>query len=167
MRLVSIFIIFLLVSCNVSRQRSTSVQSLETSDLKESVESQERIIKKEFDFGRQSITNTGSNTLMQIIPRGVFRILPDGTFEGEAEEIRSYRRDTTVKHEDERSNIKEEDESRTGHELKELSTHQSFDMEEERETRRRPGWAVVLFWIAVAVLGLLFTRSQLKRFRII
>ncbi len=166
MKLALLLPLLILISCNVSRQRSSHLQAREKTGFNEIINAYEEISTKEVDLDRKVLARTGSEAFVEIIPRGTFRILPDGTFEGEAEEIRTFRRDTTVRNEDERSNLREDDHRRSGHEDRRLSTYQTLEIAEESKTRRRPGWEIGLFWIAVVSLVFLVLRSRLKRFRI-
>lgn len=166
MRILLVIGLFLLVSCQVTRQRSASIHSREQIDIKETAEISNLMSRKAIAKDREVFVNSGGSNLIEIKPRGSFRLLPDGTFEGEAEEIRSFRRDTTSTKERGSFEYLEVDSVHSVKEERSVQIEQELQTEEERETRRRPGWIVWLFLMAVAALVFLFVMARIKRFRI-
>lgn len=167
MRIALLLFLLIFSSCNVSRQRSAAYEHRQQIDLNETIDAYEEVSQKSTSLDERIITRTSRDAFTEIIPRGAFRISPDGTFEGEAEAVRTFVRDTTTRHEDRRADEREDDHRRYRHEDRMISTESETILEEEESTRRRPHWVFGLFCLAVAALAFLFIRGFLKRFILI
>lgn len=144
--------ILLICSCNAKKQFSRSTSDQELSYHYETIQTDEKDLEKTIALDESVITSSSSESFVEIIPRGAFRISPDGSFEGEASQVRIHHRDTTQSSETRKLNQKETDQSRSGSATSKDLQDDSSTTDEEKEVSRTPNFFI---WIGLA-LGILF-----------
>ncbi|WP_375585986.1 hypothetical protein [Cyclobacterium xiamenense] len=155
-----LFLLFLLLSCNTQKNISSKRADQELSVHYETVQSHEKDLEKAISLDESVLTRTGSGSYIEVIPRGTFRISPDGSFEGEASQVRIHHRDTTQISETRRIDKKKADRSRSKLATTEDQKGSLSVREQEKDVSRSPNFFV---WIGVA-LGILLLVTGLRLF---
>lgn len=154
------FFLLLLLSCNTQKNSSSHRADQELSAHYETIQTDEKNLEKAISLDESVLTRTGSESYIEVIPRGAIRISPDGSFEGEASQVRIHHRDTAQVSETRRIDEKVTDRGRSelvaSEDLKgTTSVHQR-----EKDVSRSPNFFV---WIGAA-LGILLVVTGLRLF---
>ncbi|SEJ15539.1 hypothetical protein SAMN05192553_102662 [Cyclobacterium xiamenense] len=155
-----IFLLLLLLSCNTQKKISSNRADQELSVHYETIQTDEKNLEKAISLDESVLTRTGSGSYIEVIPRGAIRISPDGSFEGEASQVRIHHRDTAQVSEARRLDQKATDRGRS-----ELATTEDLKgstsvYQREKVVSRSPNFFV---WIGAA-LGILLVVTGLRIF---
>ncbi|WP_375584289.1 hypothetical protein [Cyclobacterium xiamenense] len=155
-----LFLLLLLLSCNTQKNIHSKRADQELSVHYETVQSHEKDLEKAISLDESVLTRTRSGSYIEVIPRGAIRISPDGSFEGEASQIRIHHRDTTQRSETRRLDQKASDRGRSKLATTEDQKGSLSVREREKDVSRSPNFFV---WIGVA-LGILLLVTGLRLF---
>ncbi|MBD3630529.1 hypothetical protein [Cyclobacterium sp.] len=163
-----VFLIIVVISlgCNTQKKFSRSTSDQELNYTYQTIQTDEKDLEKTITLDESAITRSVSGSFIEIVPRGAFRISADGSFEGEASQVRIHRRDTTQSSETRKLNQKETDQRRSGSFTSEDLQDSSSTTDEEKEVSRTPNfflWIGIALGILVLILGLRFL-SKFKLF---
>ncbi|WP_162343239.1 hypothetical protein [Cyclobacterium salsum] len=156
---VFLIIVVLSLACNTQKKFIRSTSDKELRYTYQTIQTDEKDLQKTIALDESVITRTGSKSFVEIIPRGAFRISPDGSFEGEASQVRFHHRDTTQSSEIRKLDQKETDQSRSGSVTSQDLQDTNSTIDEEKEVSRTPNffiWIGVALGVLVLVLGLRF-----------
>jgi len=94
-----------------------------------------RVCEKTTAFDESVITRSVSAAFVEIVSKGAFRFTPDGSFEGQASQIRIHHRDSTRSSETRKLNQKETDQGRSGSSISEDLQGKDSSSDEEKEVK--------------------------------
>jgi hypothetical protein len=155
-----IFVPLILCACNTQKQTTRSRAEIKTNTELKTIQIDERDYQKAVQLKRAKDTQAGTRSIIDIVPRGAFRISSDGTFEGEALQIRIHRRDTARAREALEINTAEADRGQTQTTKTEKANEALSIQETEKQVERAPNFYI---WIGAA-LGVLLIVAGLRIF---
>ncbi|WP_460513020.1 hypothetical protein [Cyclobacterium sediminis] len=147
MRLIFVIsLLYCFLACTTQKAITRSQDHQLTTSQHHQIQSHEQANQTTGSFDQERIRLDYSQTFIDIVPRGTFRVSPDGSFEGEASNIRIHHRDSSRQEDQTKVDLTSSDSSASFAQLDSAASDESSSDDQEREVSRKPD-----FWLYIGI----------------
>ena len=161
MRIIFIIsLIYCFLSCTSKKGITRSQDHSVSTNQYHQIQGYEKANQTKGSLNQERLRLDYSESFIDIVPRGTFRISPDGNFEGEASAVSILHRDSSRQQDHTKVDFTASDSSASFSQLDSAASDESASDKLDREVNRKPN-----FWLYIGIaLGILVIIAGLRIF---
>ena len=153
------------LSCTTQKAITRSQDHKITTSQHNQIQLDEKANQTTRTLDQQVIALTYSDSFVDIVPRGPFRISPDGSFEGQAAEVRIHHRDSSRREANTKVDLSSSDSSASFSQIDSALSSESNTEKFDKQVKRKPNFGLYI-GLAAAILIVIAGLRLFSKFKL-